>query len=107
VSSVDQAVIDLIEGVSIWGVSILEVDLFVHKVRSFDRHLSACGKVDQSEAIFICTLMKAVFAYRWLMYGFPDNFCVRDSHHLHVMTPAVHKIDPWPPFLSHLLVHVC
>jgi hypothetical protein len=56
-SSVDQAVIDLHEGVSIWGLSGLEVDLFVHEVRTFDRHFPACGKVDQSEAIFICTLM--------------------------------------------------
>jgi hypothetical protein len=47
------------------------VDSFVHVVRTFDRHLPACGKVDQSEAIFICTLMQAVFAYCWLMYGFP------------------------------------
>jgi hypothetical protein len=62
VSSVDQAVIDLVEGVSIWRG--LEVDSFVHEVRSFDRHLSACGKVDQSEAIFICTLMQTVLAYR-------------------------------------------
>jgi hypothetical protein len=51
--------------------------------------LPACGKVDQSEAIFICTLMQAVLAYRWLMYGFPGNFCVHVSHHQpHVMTWA-------------------
>jgi hypothetical protein len=60
----------------------LEVDSFVHEVRTFDRHLPACGKVDQSEAIFICTLMQDVLAYR-----FPP--CVRVSHHqLHVMTWA-------------------
>jgi hypothetical protein len=64
VSSVDQAVIDLVEGESIWEVPGLEVDSFVHEVRTFDRHLPACGKVDQSEAIFICTLMQAVLAYR-------------------------------------------
>jgi hypothetical protein len=52
VSSVDQAVIDLVESVSIWGVAGLEVDSFVHEVRTFDRHLPACGKLDQSEAIF-------------------------------------------------------
>jgi hypothetical protein len=57
-------VIDLIESVSIWGVPGLEVDLFVHEVRTFDHHLPACGKVDQSAAIFICTLMQAVLAYR-------------------------------------------
>jgi hypothetical protein len=57
VSSVDQAVIDLVEGVFIWGVPGLEVDSFVHEVRIFDRHLPDCGKVDQSEAIFICTLL--------------------------------------------------
>jgi hypothetical protein len=79
VSSVDQLVIDLVEGVFIWGVPGLEVDSFVHVVRPFDRYLPACGKVDQSEPIFICTLMQ-------LMFGFPANFCVRVSHHqLHVM----------------------
>jgi hypothetical protein len=70
VSSIDQAVIDLVEGMSIWGVPDLEVDSFVHQVRTFDRHFPACSKVDHSEAIFICTLMQALFAYRWLMYGF-------------------------------------
>jgi hypothetical protein len=74
-------VIDLVEGVPIWGVPGLEVDSFVHEVRTFDRHLPTCGKVDQSEAIFICTLMQAVLAHRWLMYGFPANFCVCVSHH--------------------------
>jgi hypothetical protein len=75
-SSVDQAVIDLVESVSIWGVLGLEVDSYVHEVRIFDRNLPACGKVDQSEAIFICTFMQAVLAYRCLMYGFLANFCV-------------------------------
>jgi hypothetical protein len=89
VSSVEQAVIDLVKGVPIWGVPGLEVDSFVHEVRTFDRHLPACDKVDQSEAIFICTLMQAVLAYRWLMYGFPVNFCVRVSQYqFHVMTWA-------------------
>jgi hypothetical protein len=64
VFSVDQALIDLVEGVSIWGVPGLELDSFVHEIRVFDRHLSACGKVYQSEAIFICSLMQAVLAYR-------------------------------------------
>jgi hypothetical protein len=45
-SSVDQAVIDLVETMSIWGVPGLEVNSFVHEVRTFDRHLPACGKVD-------------------------------------------------------------
>jgi hypothetical protein len=39
VSSVDQAVIDLVEDVSIWGVPGLEVDSFMHEIRTFDRHL--------------------------------------------------------------------
>jgi hypothetical protein len=81
VSSVDQAVIDLVEGVAIWGVARLEVDSFVHEGRSFDRHLPACAKVNQSEAIFICTLMHSLLAYRWLINGFPVNFCARVSHH--------------------------
>jgi hypothetical protein len=81
VSSVDQVVIDLVEGVSIWGVPGLEVDSFVDEVRTFDLHLSDCGKVDQSEAFFICTLMQVALAYRWLMYGFPAEFCLHVSHH--------------------------
>jgi hypothetical protein len=55
VSSVDRAVIDLVE-----DVPDLEEDSFVHKLRTFDPHLPACGKVDQSKAIFICTLMQVV-----------------------------------------------
>jgi hypothetical protein len=114
--SVDQAMIDLVEGVFIWGVLFLEVDLFVHEVRTFHRHLPACGKVEQSMAIFICTLMQAVFAYRWLMYGFAANFCIRVSHHeLHVMTwtgcncplQRFIKLILRPTLLSHFLVHVC
>jgi hypothetical protein len=62
VSSVDQAVIDLVESGSIWGVPGLEVDSFVHELRTFDHHLPACGKGDQSEAIFNSTLMQAVLA---------------------------------------------
>jgi hypothetical protein len=91
VSSVDQAGINLVEGVSIWGVPGLGVDSFVHEVRTFDRHLPACGKVDQSDAIFICYLMQAVLAYRWLMYGLPTNF---DLGRLRMPAPTVHKIDP-------------
>jgi hypothetical protein len=74
VFSVDQAVIDLVENVSIWEVPGLEVDSFVHEVRTFDRHLPACGKFNQSEVIFIFTLMPAMLAYRWLMYGFSPTF---------------------------------
>jgi hypothetical protein len=82
VSSVDKAVIDLVEGGSICGVPSLDVDSFVHEIRTFERHLPAYGKVDQSEVIFICTVVQAVLAYRWLMYGFPTNFCVCVSYFL-------------------------
>jgi hypothetical protein len=37
VSPVDQAVIDLVESVSIWGVPGLKMAFFVHEVRIFDR----------------------------------------------------------------------
>jgi hypothetical protein len=88
-SSVDQAVIDLIEVVSIWRVPGSLVDSFLYEVRTFDRHLSTCGKFNQSEAIFVCTLMQAGLAYRWLMYGLQANVCVRVHHHqLHVMNWA-------------------
>jgi hypothetical protein len=48
VSCVDQTVIDLVEGVTISGLPGLEVNSFVYEVRTFDSHLSACSKVDQS-----------------------------------------------------------
>jgi hypothetical protein len=60
VSSVDQAMIDLVKSVSNWGVPGLRVDSFVYEVGTFDRHLPACGKFDQFEAIFSFTLMQAV-----------------------------------------------
>jgi hypothetical protein len=63
VSSVDQAVIDLVEGVSIWRVPGLEVDSFVLEVRTLDRHLPACNKVAQSEAILtVCKSSTVSFA---------------------------------------------
>jgi hypothetical protein len=40
----------------------------VHVVRTFDRHSPVCSKVDQSETIFICTLMQAVKVICWCMY---------------------------------------
>jgi hypothetical protein len=70
VFSVDQAVIDLVESVSIWGVPGLEMDSLVHEVRTFDRHLPACGKVDQSEAIFIFTLMQASVTQKYQNFDF-------------------------------------
>jgi hypothetical protein len=73
----------------------------VHEVRTFDRHLPACGKVDQSEAIFICTVMQAVLAYHWLMYCFPANFCVHVSHHKDVLTIARKSL--WGINLFHLV----
>jgi hypothetical protein len=78
-----------------------------------------CLPVDQSEAIFICNLMQAVLAYR------ADVRFPRQLLRLRLSSPtlrhglgrlrmpapagqlAVYKIDPWPPLLSHLLVHVC
>jgi hypothetical protein len=48
--------------------------------------------------------MQVVLAYRWLMYGFLANFCIRVSYRprhdlgrLRMSAPAVHKIDPWSP----------
>jgi hypothetical protein len=62
VSSVDQAVIDLVKGVFNWGVPGLEVDSFVLEGLTFDRHLPACGKVEQSKVIFICMVSRPTFA---------------------------------------------
>jgi hypothetical protein len=100
VSSVDQTVIDLVEDVCIWGVPGLEVDSFVAKERTFDRHLPACGKVNQSEAIFICTL-HAVLAYPWLIrfLGQLLHLCLSSLISRHdlgsLRMPAVLKIDHW------------
>jgi hypothetical protein len=88
------------------GVPGLDVDLCVREERSFDYHLPDCGKVDQCEAIFNCTLMQVVVAYRWLMYGFIHHQ-LYNLGRLRMAATAVHKNEPWPPLLSHLLVHVC
>jgi hypothetical protein len=57
VSSVDQAVIDLVAGAAVWRVPGFEVDSFEHELRALDRHLSVSSKVHQSEAVFVCTVM--------------------------------------------------
>jgi hypothetical protein len=44
-SSVDKAVIDLVEGVSIWGVPGLEVDSFVIEVRTFECAVVVVSKI--------------------------------------------------------------
>jgi hypothetical protein len=87
VSSVDQAVIDLVQGVSIWAVPGLEVDSFVLEIRTFNRHLHACGKVDQSEVMFICTLMQAVLASRWLRM---PAHCTSVSLHRRVLLQIIY-----------------
>jgi hypothetical protein len=79
-SSVDQAVIDLDESVSIWGVPGLEVDSFVQEVK-------VPGQL--------------------LHLRLPSPISRHDLGRLLMPAPAVHKIDPWPPLLSHLLVHLC
>jgi hypothetical protein len=109
VSSVDQAVIDLVEGVPIWGVPGLEVDSFVHEVRTFDHHLPACGNVDHSEAIFICTLMQADVRFPGQLFRsrLPSPTSRHDLRRLRMPAPVFNKIVPWPPLLSHFLVHVC
>jgi hypothetical protein len=113
-SSGDKAVIDLVEDLSIWGVPGLVVDSFVHEVRTFDRYLPACDKIVQSESIFIWTLMQTCLSLADV--GFTGQlFRSRlssptsryDLGRLGMLTSVVHKIDPWPPLLSHLLVHVC
>jgi hypothetical protein len=111
VSSVDQAVIDLVEGVSIWGVPGLKVDSFVNEVRTFDRHLPACGKVNQPEAIFIllscrlCLLSLADvrFPGQLLRLRLPSPTLRHNLGRLHMPAPAVHKIDPWPLLIDPLL----
>jgi hypothetical protein len=45
--------------------------------------------------------MQAVLAYRWLMYGFPANFCVHVSHHKDV--PTIARKSLWGINLFHLV----
>jgi hypothetical protein len=74
----------------------------MHEVRIFYHHLPVCGKVNQSEAIFIslsCRLCLPIVG--WCTVSRPT-----DLGRLRMPAPAVHKIDPWPPLLSHLLVNV-
>jgi hypothetical protein len=95
-------VIDLVEGVSIWGVPGLEVDSLVHEVCISDRHLPACGKVNQSEAIFIYThagcdflpLADVRFPGQLLRWRLPSPTSRPDLGRLRMAAAAVHKIDP-------------
>jgi hypothetical protein len=72
--------------------------------------------VDQSEAIFMCTLVQALLAYRMANVRFPSQILHsrlpsptsrHDLGRLRIPAPAVQKIDPWHPLLNHLLVYVC
>jgi hypothetical protein len=49
--------VDLVAGGAVWRMPGFEVDFFVHEVRYLGRHLSASSKVDQSEVIFVCTIL--------------------------------------------------
>jgi hypothetical protein len=71
---VDQAIIDLVVGAAVWRVPGFEVNSIVHEVRALDRHLSVSSKVDQSKAVFVCTIMQAVSANSRLVYCFPSEF---------------------------------
>jgi hypothetical protein len=52
-----------------------QVDSLVHVKRTLDLHLSASSKVDQAQAIFICSFMQAVFANRRRVVNyFPTDF---------------------------------
>jgi hypothetical protein len=85
VSSVDQAVTDLVKGVSIWVVLGLEVDF--SSLRSFSIVFTCrlCLSI-----VGWCTVSRPTFAFMtWAG-------CVCRS-----------SCEPWPPLRSHLLVHVC
>jgi hypothetical protein len=78
----------------------------VHAVCAFNCHLLAYGKVEQSEAIVICTLMQAVlslsdvwFPGQHLRLRLPSPTSRHDLGRLRMPAPAVHKIDPWPLLL--------
>jgi hypothetical protein len=58
-----------------------EVDSFVHEVRALDYQLTVSSKVDQSEAVFVCTVMQAVSPNSRLVYCFPSDLSVRILHH--------------------------
>jgi hypothetical protein len=82
-------VIDLVAGAAVCRVPSFEVDSFVNEVRALDRHLSAISKADQSEAVFVCTIMQALTPSSRLVYCCPSDFSVRIPHHqLHVVLRA-------------------
>jgi hypothetical protein len=47
------------------------------------------------------------FPGQFLRSRLPSPKSRRDLGRLRMPAPAAHKIDPWPPLLSYLLVHVC
>jgi hypothetical protein len=47
------------------------------------------------------------FPGQFLRSRFSSPTSRHDLGRLRMPAPAVHKINPWPPLLSHLLVHVC
>jgi hypothetical protein len=110
VSSVDQAVIDLVEGVSIWGVPGLVVDSFLHEVRTFDRHLPAWWQSRPVLGHFHLYYHAGCACLSLADVAFASPITIMSSHdfgRLCMPASAVHKIHPWPPLLSQLLVQVC
>jgi hypothetical protein len=78
----------------------------VHEIRTPDHHLSARSKLDQSEAIFICSFMQAVFVSRWLVNYFPTDFRVCVSHYnLHVVS-RTGTVRPLKFFIDLVLGHI-
>jgi hypothetical protein len=65
----------------VWGVPGFDMDSFEHEVHAPDRHLLACSKVDQSDAIFVCSLMQDVPLAGRSVRCFTPDFCVRIPHH--------------------------
>jgi hypothetical protein len=74
VPSVNHTMIDLVENASVWREPGLSL---VHEIRS----TFARSTFDQSEAIFICIFMQAVFANRRVVKCFLTDFCVCVSYH--------------------------
>jgi hypothetical protein len=98
VSLVEQAVTDLVAGAAVWRVPSFEVNLFVHEVRYFDRYLSASSKVDQSEAVFVCTIMHTA-SLPTLAFTSPERIRASRERLLQLLIELI--------FGLFFLVHVC
>jgi hypothetical protein len=100
VSSVDQAVIDLVEGVSIWGVP---GGRWIRLCMKNLLLITICLPAASRQAGCTCPSLADVrFPGQHLCSRLPSLTSLYCLGRLRMPAPADHKIDPWPPLLSQL-----